>query len=483
MKTSTQDQVTELEPLSALPGVAFPASESRNRDLLKCQEAVVALGRRAIAPPDLKILMQDASTLIAEMLEAEHSAFARLSPDGASLKLQLSLGQPDGGQPSVVLQELPNNEADSLVGYAMETAYPLIVDNLSEETRFRDFLLRKHKVRSAIAVPLACEGNSFGALVACSSRPRHFSTGDTPFAETIAHLVTTTIARTRIEQALARQQSTTTAVLQTLEALVLMLDCEGRIIEINRACEQVTGFSQGETKNRHFWNVFTAPEEISLFRATFQKLRQGTTPIRYESSLLTKHSERHRVAWSCAAITGPGGTIESVVATGIDLTGQRVAEQRAERSEEVSGKTRQVMEESSNAASGRASGESACEASPATNNQIYDSLNRLPGIINRERRSRPRRSYPYSQSIAPIFEGKLPDRNAFTRIECNDIGAGGFSFLSSKPLDSDTLVVALGNPPDLTYLIAQIAHVTRVEQDGKHKYLIGCNYIGRADYQ
>jgi hypothetical protein len=45
-----------------------PASESA---VLRRQQAVVAMGRRASAPPDPLILIQDAAALLAEILECD----------------------------------------------------------------------------------------------------------------------------------------------------------------------------------------------------------------------------------------------------------------------------------------------------------------------------------------------------------------------------------------------------------------------------
>jgi hypothetical protein len=102
--------------------------------------------------------------------------------------------------------------------------------------------------------------------------------------------------------------------------------------------------------------------------------------------------------------------------------------------------------------------------------------------INKERRRRTRRPYPYRQMIAPILQGKLPAEGDFAEFECYDISPGGFSFWSPSPPQSESLVVALGNAPQLAYLTAQVAHVTRGKHKGKKMYLIGCAYIGRTAY-
>jgi len=34
----------------------------------------------------------------------------------------------------------------------------------------------------------------------------------------------------------------------------------------------------------------------------------------------------------------------------------------------------------------------------------------------------------------------------------------------------------------MAFLAAQIAHVTRIEHDGRRRFLVGCNYVGRVVY-
>jgi hypothetical protein len=64
-------------------------------------------------------------------------------------------------------------------------------------------------------------------------------------------------------------------------------------------------------------------------------------------------------------------------------------------------------------------------------------------------------------------------------VQCHDISSGGFSFLTAVPPTAESFVVILGQPPKLTHVTAQVAHIRRVEHDGRTMYLVGCNYTGR----
>jgi PAS domain S-box-containing protein len=281
-----------------------------------------------------------------------------------------------------------------------------------------------------------------------------------------------------VEEDLAAELRLAGAVFARVGALVLVLDQDGRIIRMNRACEQITGFSSEEIEERPIWDVFPVPNEADLFQTVFKRLQTAASPIEHESQLLTKHSDRRQIRWSHSVVRGPGQSIESVLVTGIDVTAQREAEEKAAQAEQAAAAARSASlakQEDSGPAS--ASPGLAAPGSAPVSDTVA-----LPGPINAERRARRRLSYPYRQRIAFIADGKLPAEAEFAEVQCNDIAAGGFSFVSAKPPQSEMLVVALGTPPHLPHLTAQVAHVTRVVREGRRMYLVGCSYIGRVAY-
>ena len=429
------------------------------------------MGRRALFPPELPILMQDAAALVAEMLDAEFSGVAQLSADGRSLQLRLASADSGSSEGVVVNDETDASGSNSLAGYILEAAHALVVDDLATEKRFTDRFLRKQGIVSAVVVPLTIQDRSFGSLAAYSRQPRHFDEEGLLFVETIAHLLATTIARTKAEELLADQRRMVSGVLETVEAVVLMLDSRCNIVQANSACQRVTGFSEAEIQDRPIWNVLTVPEEVGVFEQLPKKLKDAASPVRCESDVLTKHSKRRRIAWSFSMMADADGELKSIIATGVDISEQREAEQRATRAEEVAEKARQGLKRIADADPGS---EDAPEA--------IGPFGELPEPPNAERRKRPRRSYPYLQKIAPVIDGMLPDQDDFCNVQCNDIAAGGFAYLSESAPPSDTLVVALGVPPKVTYLTAKVALITKTTRYGRDLFIIGCNYIGRAVY-
>ncbi len=65
-------------------------------------------------------------------------------------------------------------------------------------------------------------------------------------------------------EALAQERNFVTAILDTVSALVIVLDPEGRIVGFNRACEKLTGFTSREVKGHTFWDLFFLPRRHLL---------------------------------------------------------------------------------------------------------------------------------------------------------------------------------------------------------------------------
>ncbi len=132
--------------------------------------------------------------------------------------------------------------------------------------------------------------------------------------------------RKSAEEELQRERNFVSAVLDIQGTLVVVLDTAGRIIRFNRACEQTTGFSFDEIKGRPFWEIFLVPEEVERIRGVFEQLRSGNFPNSAENFWRTRNRGLRLISWSNTAMVDTAGTVEYVIATGIDITDRRRAE-------------------------------------------------------------------------------------------------------------------------------------------------------------
>ena len=123
-------------------------------------------------------------------------------------------------------------------------------------------------------------------------------------------------------------------VLDTVAALVAVLDRDGRILSFNRACIDATGFSFDEVKDRYVWEMLIPEEQIDEVKEVFSKLSAGQFPSTYENYWLTKSGGRRLIAWSNTCSLDANGEVEFVIPTGIDITEHRQAIDDLRHSEE-----------------------------------------------------------------------------------------------------------------------------------------------------
>ena len=124
----------------------------------------------------------------------------------------------------------------------------------------------------------------------------------------------------RSEEELQGERNVVSAILDTVGALVVVLDQKGRILRFNRASELTTGYSLEEVRGKHIWDLFLLPEEVNRFKQIFQRMSSDVLPQEYQSYWVTRHHAHRLIAWSSTMLPANNGTPNLVIATGIDIT-------------------------------------------------------------------------------------------------------------------------------------------------------------------
>ena len=137
----------------------------------------------------------------------------------------------------------------------------------------------------------------------------------------------------RVQEALRAERDLTAGLLDTVGALVVVLDRQGCIVRFNCACEQTTGYSFEEVGGKHVWDLFLIPEDLEPVKAVFGKLRAGDFPSEYENYWVAKDGRRRLITWSNTALLGREGAVEYVIGTGLDITEHKRAEEALRASE------------------------------------------------------------------------------------------------------------------------------------------------------
>ncbi len=139
--------------------------------------------------------------------------------------------------------------------------------------------------------------------------------------------------RVEIERDLHTEREFISAVLETAEALVVVLDSQGRIVRFNHACEMLSGYSFEEVQGKIVWDLLLPKEEISGVKHVFQELSPKTQSNQFENRWVTKDNETKLIAWSNTILGNKNGEVEYVIGTGIDITQRKKAESLLEENQ------------------------------------------------------------------------------------------------------------------------------------------------------
>jgi two-component system, OmpR family, sensor histidine kinase VicK len=196
---------------------------------------------------------------------------------------------------------------------------------------------------------------AIGCLVVLDTSARKLTTAQLESLESLSHLVTTRLelgrrvretvhssrARQRVESALVVERNFVSAVLDTVGALVVVFDTAGRIVRFNRACEIISGYRSSDLIGKFAWERLIPKDEVQEYIENFQRIRSGQFPTSYENYWLSSDGVRRRISWSATAMLDANSQVAFVIATGIDVTVQRVAETAIRESE---ARYRQIVE-------------------------------------------------------------------------------------------------------------------------------------------
>ncbi len=140
--------------------------------------------------------------------------------------------------------------------------------------------------------------------------------------------------RVELEESLKREIIFKETILETVQALVVVLNCEGCIVHLNKTAEDKLAVKISEVKDKPFWQVWVPPENVKLAIKHFKDILRYSRPGSVEKELVTKNGKRLLVVWSYDVIK-EDGKIKWVVGTGIDITEQRKMEEQLRQAQKM----------------------------------------------------------------------------------------------------------------------------------------------------
>lgn len=127
--------------------------------------------------------------------------------------------------------------------------------------------------------------------------------------------------------ALSQDHIFSSAILETVKALIAVLDNEGIIIRQNSSFEKLTGLSNTDTKGKSFLALFSLADLSGAPVSSFADLAGYHSVREYENHWKCADEASRYFTWSVVPIFDENGSVEFYIATGIDITEKKLAEE------------------------------------------------------------------------------------------------------------------------------------------------------------
>ncbi len=281
------------------------------------QAAVATLGQAELLGAGVDDTLVAASAALADGLRMELVKILELLPDDSGVLLRAGVGWKAG----LVGHTVVPIGKDSQAGYTLAAGGPVIVEDMTSESRFSGpALLHEHGVVSGLSVPIEGDDRPWGVLGVHSRERRSFSEEDVHFVQSVANVLAESIRRQRAEEALQRSEARYRSLVQTAGVLIVVLDADRSVIEWNHEAERLFGVSRDEAIGRDGFELILPPGERDRAAAELERVLGGGLSTGYENCVVTRSGELRTVLWNAKGLPDETGQVTAVISCGQDIT-------------------------------------------------------------------------------------------------------------------------------------------------------------------
>lgn len=175
-------------------------AEEQLRDRARQLAAVVELGQLALSDLPLPALLDNAVARAAETLGVEYCRLVESDIGQRNMVMRSGVGWGDDFQG----WRLSDLERESLAAFTWKSAEPVVVEDLSTESRFAEpLLLERFGIKSGVGVLIAGLDRPYGTMEVFTKARRTFTKDDVLYLQSVANVLAAAIRRRRDEAELA----------------------------------------------------------------------------------------------------------------------------------------------------------------------------------------------------------------------------------------------------------------------------------------
>ncbi|HEY3443392.1 MAG TPA: PAS domain S-box protein [Paludibaculum sp.] len=151
---------------------------------------------------------------------------------------------------------------------------------------------------------------------------------DSPWGTILIGALQDVTPHKQVEVALARERDFIRVVFDSSNALIVVLDLQGRLIRWNRRCEEITGFHESDLRNKRILHLIEEEREAAEVEGFIEMVPSGKAPVAGINRIRTQDGRTLHISWTASMMRSDAGNAEFLVVTGADITKQVLAERQ-----------------------------------------------------------------------------------------------------------------------------------------------------------
>jgi PAS domain S-box-containing protein len=130
------------------------------------------------------------------------------------------------------------------------------------------------------------------------------------------------------EEALRRERDFAEGLIETAQAIVLVLDTEGRIVRFNPYLEEMSGYSLREVRGEDWCTIFVHQRDQDRVRKVLAQAMGDVQPGENVNPIVTRDGHEREVEWHNKPLVDAAGNTIGLLSIGQDVTERRQAEEQ-----------------------------------------------------------------------------------------------------------------------------------------------------------
>jgi len=149
----------------------------------------------------------------------------------------------------------------------------------------------------------------------------------------VASFVQDITQRKKTEEKLLEEKDFVERLIETIQAVVLVMDTEGRIVLINRFMEDLSGYKLEEVRGKEWFSTFLPKKDHKRIRSLFMKAIDDIQTRGNVNVILTKDGQEIYIEWNDKTLKDVNDKTIGLISVGLDITDRKRSEEERERLE------------------------------------------------------------------------------------------------------------------------------------------------------